>query len=172
MIKFIIIACINKKRVIGKNGKLLYHINNDISNFAKMTKNNGVVIMGRKTFESLPNSEPLKDRINIIITSDKEYGINKCFNNTYIVHSIQDVIELCEAFFSDKELFVIGGETIYRQFMESNLVDELRLTVVEDDADGDVVFPEINEEDWDTYYKSMIQGSDQSFYFQILKKKK
>ena len=60
MLKFIIIACINQKRAIGKNGKLLYHIGNDISNFARMTKNNGVVIMGRKTFESLPNGEPLK----------------------------------------------------------------------------------------------------------------
>lgn len=177
MLKFIIIACINQKRAIGKNGKLLYHIGNDISNFARMTKNNGVVIMGRKTFESLPNGEPLKDRINIILTSNEEYGVSQDFDNVYIAHSIKDVIELCEAFFSDKELFVIGGEALYRQFMDGDLVDELRLTVVKDDEEGDATFPEFNEDEWSTYYKSMAQvssweGVDKSFYFHILKRKK
>ena len=177
MLKFIIIACINQKRAIGKNGKLLYHIGNDISNFARMTKNNGVVIMGRKTFESLPNGEPLKDRINIILTSNEEYGVSQDFDNVYIVHSVKDVIELCEAFFSDKELFVIGGEALYRQFMDGDLVDELRLTVVKDDEEGDVTFPEFNEDEWSTYYKSMAQvssweGVDKSFYFHVLKRKK
>ena len=177
MLKFIIIACINQKRAIGKNGKLLYHIGNDISNFARMTKNNGVVIMGRKTFESMPNGEPLKDRINIILTSNEEYGVSQDFDNVYIVHSVKDVIELCEAFFSDKELFVIGGEALYRQFMDGDLVDELRLTVVKDYEEGDVTFPEFNEDEWSTYYKSMAQvssweGVDKSFYFHILKRKK
>ena len=177
MLKFIIIACINQKRAIGKNGKLLYHIGNDISNFARMTKNNGVVIMGRKTFESLPNGEPLKDRINIILTSNEEYGVSQDFDNVYIVHSVKDVIELCEAFFPDKELFVIGGEALYRQFMDGDLVDELRLTVVKDYEEGDVTFPEFNEDEWSTYYKSMAQvssweGVDKSFYFHILKRKK
>ena len=177
MLKFIIISCINQKRAIGKNGKLLYHIGNDISNFARMTKNNGVVIMGRKTFESLPNGEPLKDRINIILTSNEEYDVSQDFDNVYIVHSIKDVIELCEAFFSDKELFVIGGEALYRQFMDGDLVDELRLTVVKDDEEGDATFPEFNEDEWSTYYKSMAQvssweGVDKSFYFHILKRKK
>ena len=172
---FKIIACINQKNVLGKDGKLLYVIKNDLANFARMTKRN-VVIMGRKTFESLPNGEPLKDRINIILTSNEEYGVNQDFDNVYIVHSIKDAIELCDAFFSDKELFVIGGETLYRQFMETNLVDELRLTVVKDDADGDVTFPEFKEDEWYTYYKSMAQvssweGVDRSFYFHILKKK-
>lgn len=170
MLKFIIIACINQKRAIGKNGKLLYHIGNDISNFARMTKNNGVVIMGRKTFESLPNGEPLKDRINIILTSNEEYGVSQDFDNVYIVNSIDDVIELCDAFFSDKELFVIGGGEIYRQFMERNLVNELRLTIVEDDNDGDTFFPEFDEKEWRTYYKSILQGNGTQFCFHVLKK--
>ena len=132
--------------------------------------------MGRKTFESLPNGEPLKDRINVVLTSDVEFGVNENFNNVYIVHSVKDAVELCEAFFSDKELFVIGGESVYRQFMDEGLVSELRLTVVKDDTDGDVFFPEFNEDEWDTYYKSMAQvssfeGIDKSFYFHILKKK-
>jgi dihydrofolate reductase len=136
-----------------------------------------VVIMGRKTFESLPNGVPLKDRVNIIITTDEEYGVDAKFDNVYIVHSVEDAVELCDAFFSDKEVFVIGGESIYRQFMEKDLVGEMRLTIVNDDTEGDAVFPEYNEEDWYVYYKSMAQvssweGVDKSFYFEILLKKK
>lgn len=176
MTKFKIIACINQKRVLGNEGKLLYHIGNDMANFKRQTLNSAV-IMGRKTFESLPNNEPLKDRVNIIITSNEEYGVNAEFKNVYIVHSVKDAVELCDAFFGDKEVFVIGGESIYRQFMEENLIDEMRLTIVNDDADGDAVFPEYNEDEWYVYYKSMAQvssweGVDKSFYFEVLLKKK
>ena len=174
---FKIIACINQKNVLGKDGKLLYNISSDLKNFARMTSFNGVIIMGRKTFESLPNGEPLKDRINIILTSDLEYNVSQDFTNVYIAHSIKDVVELCQAFFSDKELFVIGGESLYRQFMDEGLVDEMRLTIVKDDSNGDVFFPNYDESEWYTYYKTMVQvttikGVDKSFYFQIFKKKR
>jgi len=176
MTKFKLIACFNRKRILGKDGHLIWRIGNDMANFKRQTLNN-VVIMGRKTFESLPNGAPLKDRVNIIITSNEEYGVDAKFDNVYIVHSVEDAIELCDAFFSDKEVFVIGGESIYRQFMEKDLVNEMRLTIVNDDTDGDAVFPEYNEEDWYVYYKSMAQvssweGVDKSFYFEILLKKK
>ena len=172
---FKIIACINQKGVLGKDGKLLYNIKNDLANFARMTKGN-VVIMGRLTYESLPNGEPLKDRINIILTSNEDYGVDEKFDNVYIAHSVKEVVELCDAFFSDKELFVIGGESVYREFMDEGLVDEMRLTMVKDDSDGDVKFPTYNEDDWFIYYKTMVQvtsikGVDKSYYFQILKKK-
>jgi dihydrofolate reductase len=177
MTKFKIIACINKNRVLGKDGKLLYHIGNDLANFKACTKFNGVVIMGRNTFESLPNGEPLKDRVNIILTRNEDFGIDPKYENVYIVHSVKDAVELCEAFFSEKELFVIGGESIYHQFMDEGLVDEMRLTIVNDEADGDAFFPEYNEDEWYIYYKSMAQtssyeGVDKSFYYEILLKKK
>ena len=177
MTKFKIIACINKNRALGKDGKLLYHIGNDLANFKSSTQYNGVVIMGRKTYESLPNGEPLKGRINIILTSNEDYGVDPKFENVYLVHSVKDAVELCGAFFSEKELFVIGGESIYRQFMDEGLVDEMRLTIVNDETDGDAFFPEYNEDDWYIYYKSMAQtssyeGVDKSFYYEILLKKK
>ena len=169
---FKIIACINQKNVLGKDGKLIYTIKNDLQNFRLQTIGN-VVIMGRKTFESI--GKPLDGRINIIVTSNEEYSVDDKYDNVYIVHTIDDVIELCEAFFSDKELFVIGGESIYREFMDRGLVNEMRLTIVKDDADGDVVFPSYDENEWRIYYKSMAQvssweGIDKSFYFTILKK--
>ena len=175
MLKFTIIACLNNKGVLGKDGDLLYHIPNDLSNFARATKYNGVVIMGRKTFGSLPNGEPLKGRINIIITNNQDYGIDVKFDNVYIVHSVADAIELCEAFFSEKELFVIGGASIYNAFMESQMVDEMRLTVVDDDSEGDVFFPNFDEKDWYLYYKSLPQTCEDgnlkyAFCYKILKK--
>lgn len=171
---FKLIACVNKKGVIGKDGKLLYTIKNDLANFKRMTVGN-VVLMGRKTFESLPGGKPLPDRVNIIITTDQEYGVEPA-DNVFIVNSIFDAVSLCEAFFYDKELFVIGGGDIYHQFLERGLVSEMRLTIVNDEADGDVSFPEYNADDWYTYYKSMAQvssweGVDKSFYFEVLKKK-
>lgn len=175
MTRFKLIACFNKKRVLGKDGHLIWRIGNDMANFKRQTLGN-VVIMGRKTFESLPNGEPLKNRINVIITSNKEFSVNKDYDNVYIVNSIEDAIELCEAFFDGKEVFVIGGESIYREFMERGLVDEMRLTIVNDEADGDVFFPEYDENEWYVYYKSMAQvssweGVDKSFYYEILSKK-
>ena len=172
---FKIIACVNKKNAIGKNGKLMYNIKNDLYNFVRMTKYNGVVIMGRKTFESI-GGVPLADRVNIIMTEDMEYSVDSSFDNVYITHSIAEVFNLCEAFFSDKELFVIGGASIYKQFLDSGMVDEILLTTVNDDADGDTYFPEFDRDEWYTYYKSMAQTSsymnnDTSFYFEILRRK-
>lgn len=158
MTKFKIIACFNKKRVLGKDGHLIWRIGNDMANFKRQTLGN-VVIMGRKTYESLPNGEPLKDRINVIISANEEFSVDSKFENVFIVKTIEDAVELCETLFDDKELFVIGGESIYRQFMERGLVDEMRLTIVNDETEGDVFFPEYNEDDWYVYYKSMAQVS-------------
>lgn len=174
---FKIIACINKKGVLGKDGKLIYHIGNDLKNFAAMTKFNGVLVMGRSTYESLPNGEPLKDRINIVLTTNKDYSIDSSYGNVYIANSIQEVLDLCNAFFPNKELFVIGGASIYSQFMEMGIVDEMRLTIVEDDTDGDVFFPKYDANEWYLYYETMHQTSfenenKQTFYFQVLKKKR
>lgn len=174
MVKFKIIACINSKNALGKDGELLYHIGNDMKNFARQTKDN-VVIMGRKTYESLPNGLPLSDRVNIVLTRSKDFSVDMGLDNVYIVHSVQDVIELCEAFFSDKELFVIGGSEIYAKFLEEDLVDEMRLTVVKDDAEGDVYFPTFNEEDWNLYFKTLCQVTtkdnvDKTFYYHTYKR--
>lgn len=172
---FKVIACINTERALGKEGKLLYHIGNDLSNFKSMTTGN-VVIMGRTTFESLPGGKPLNDRINIIITGNDEYSVEPA-DNVYIVHSVEDAVSMCKTLFPDKEHFVIGGAQIYAQFIESNLVDEMRLTIVKDNTEGDVYFPEYSEDEWYTYYKSMAQvsswqGVDRAFYYTILKRRK
>ena len=167
---FKIITCINKKGVIGNEGKLLYSIKEDLANFKSMTVGN-VVIMGRKTFESLPGGKPLSDRINIVLTHDVEWGVEPA-DNLFIANSLEDAIGLCEAYFTDKELFVIGGESIYKQFLDAGLVDEMRFTIVDDEKEGDTHFPEYDTNEWHVYYESLKQtsGKRKSFIFQILKK--
>ena len=170
---FKIIACTNLKRAIGNNGDLLYHIKEDLVNFRKMTAGN-VVIMGRKTLESLPGGKPLDGRINIILTTDTEYGVEPN-ENVFITNSIQDTIDLCEAMFPDKEWFVIGGGSIYRQFLEKGLVSEMRLTLVHDDAEGDTLFPMYSEDEWRNYYDTAemkTEGDNPLTYsFHVYKKK-
>lgn len=169
--KFKIIACVNEKLTLGNEGNLIYHIGNDMKNFKRMTTNN-VVIMGRKTFESLPNQEPLPNRVNIIVTSNKEYCIDSNYENVFIVHSIEDAINLCDAFYSDKDCFVIGGATLYQQFIEKDLVDTLYLTEVNDDADGDTYFPNVLD-NWYLFYQSYTQrqrSNELTYKFSIYKK--
>ena len=143
MATFKVIACINKKGVMGNDGSLLYHIKNDMANFRRMTTGN-VVIMGRRTFESLPKGLPLKGRVNIILTQIEDYSVTvpkdrDC--DLYITHSLEETVELCEAMFQGKELFLIGGADTILEFWDKGLISELRLTIVDDDADGDTVFP-------------------------------
>lgn len=167
---FKIIVCLNKKGAIGNDGKLLYHIKNDSSNFKSITSGN-VVIMGRKTFESLPKKSPFPNRVNIIITSDENYCV-EASENVYIVHSVKDAVEMSKSLFSDKEVFVIGGESIYKQFLNSGEVSEMFLTIVHDETDGDTHFPQYNADEWKTYYKSSVQkDGDLEFEFTILKRK-
>lgn len=170
--KFKIIACINKNLALGKDGNLLYHIKGDLANFKRMTTNN-VIIMGRKTFESLPNSQPLPNRINVIVTNNIDYNVDSSFENVYIVHSVEDAIELCDMLFEDKTCFVVGGQTLYSAFLGRDLVDLMYLTEVNDDAEGDAFFPQIDES-WCLFYQSYTQRqrSDEITYkFSIYIKK-
>ena len=96
---------------IGNKNKLLFHIPEDMKRFKELTIHN-VVIMGRKTFESLPNQQPLKDRTNIVITSSsKEFGrgvITTTFEN------LQNILDM----YQSKKCFVIGGESVYLQLLD------------------------------------------------------
>lgn len=150
--KHTIIACVNKSGALGVKGDLLYHIKEDLKRFKELTQDQ-VVIMGRKTFESLPNQATLKNRVNIILTNNLDFNVDVSKisegSELFIVHTIQELTDLEEAMFSDKELFVIGGASIYNQMLlEEDLVNRLEMTVVDEYKDGDVYFPIINMDKW------------------------
>ena len=141
-----IIAAVSINNVIGNNNKLIWKLSNDLKRFKNLTTNHSV-IMGRKTFESLPN--PLPDRDNIVITRDTNYSKP----NIQVCSSIEDAINLTK---TDTQPFIIGGGEIYSQTI--NIVDKIELTRVHEEFDGDAYFPEIpldifeliNEEDYNS----------------------
>ena len=138
-----LIVAISKNRAIGKDNKLLFHIKEDL-NFFKKTTLNKTVIMGRKTFESLPGVLP--SRKHIIITRDESYAVDH--PQVEIRHSLMDVLE--EFKNSNHEAFIIGGGEIYRQAIESGLVDKIYLTKVDECVkDADTFFPEISEDEFE-----------------------
>ena len=174
--KYTAIVCVNNKNVIGSSGNLMYHIKADMENFKSWTSEN-VVIMGRKTFESLPHPKPLKNRINIIVTGNSDYtpvGSDSWtkdeINNTYLVNSLQEADDLCFAYFSDKELFIIGGGQIYKEAYEKGFIDKAIVTLVNDDADGDVVFPEMDKDDkYKVIFKTMsLRDHPQDLYYRYI----
>ena len=126
-----IIAAVSINNVIGNNNKLIWKLSNDLKRFKNLTTNHSV-IMGRKTFESLPN--PLPDRDNIAITRDTNYSKP----NIQVCSSIEDAINLTK---TDTQPFIIGGGEIYSQTI--NIVDKIELTRVHEEFDGDAYFPEI-----------------------------
>ena len=126
-----IIAAVSINNVIGNNNKLIWKLSNDLKRFKNLTTNHSV-IMGRKTFESLPN--PLPNRDNIVITRDTNYSKP----NIQVCSSIEDAINLTK---TDTQPFIIGGGEIYSQTI--NIVDKIELTRVHEEFDGDSYFPEI-----------------------------
>jgi len=126
-----IIAAVSINNVIGNKNKLIWKLSNDLKRFKNLTTNHSV-IMGRKTFESLPN--PLPDRNNIVITRDTNYSKP----NIQVCSSIENAINLTK---TDTQPFIIGGGEIYSQTI--NIVDKIELTRVHGEFDGDAYFPEI-----------------------------
>lgn len=168
--KFSIIVCINNKLTIGKDNGLLYHIKTDLRNFKSLTTDN-VIICGRKTYESLPK-RPLPNRTTIIITRDSDYVAE---DGVYIAHSIQEVVDLCNEKFTDKECFVIGGGQIYKEFLENDMVNTLYITKVDSDEEGDTKFPfdpSLESSIWKTcLHFSNINENGFLFNFTIFKRK-
>ena len=129
-LKLAIIAAIGKNRVIGKDGKIPWHISEDLKRFKLLTVGH-TVLMGRKTWESL--GKPLPHRRNVVISSGKIPG----------VEYYPSVGEALTALKDQEKVFVIGGERIYAELLNS--ADELFLTFVEQESEGDAYFPEFQE---------------------------
>ena len=140
---FSIIVAIGKNREIGKGNKLLWHIPEDLKNFKEITTGK-TVIMGRKTFESI--GRPLPNRKNIVLSKngDKESFEQKGIK---LYQNLESLIEDYKN--SEEEIFIIGGEQIYREFMQKGLVRRLYISYIEfSDSEADAYFPEIDYNSW------------------------
>ena len=150
-----IIVAVDKNWSIGCKGKLLISIPEDMQLFRKETTNK-VVVMGRKTLESFSNGLPLKNRTNIVITSDKSYNVK----DAIICHSIEEALEEIKKYPSE-DVYVIGGGTIYRQFLP--YCDVAHVTKIDYEYDADTQFPNLDEmSEW-----SIAERSDERTYFDL-----
>ncbi len=126
-----IIACVAKDRGIGKDGKLLFHLPEELKYFNKVTKRHPV-IMGYNTYKSI--GKPLKERHNIVISRDDEK-----IPGYIVADSLEDAIEKASKLQKD-EIFIIGGAKIYKEAI--GLADKLYITEVDAKEEADTFFPE------------------------------
>lgn len=138
------IVAIANNDVIGKDNKLIWHLSEDLKRFKEITMNK-TIIMGRKTFESLPKVLP--GRKHVIITNNKDYTVDS--DQVIIKHSLEEVID--EYSNSEEEAFVIGGGSIYNLLLP--YCDKLYLTKIYNDFSGDT-FLKIDFNKWEETYSS------------------
>ena len=133
----ILIAGMTKSRVIGKDNQLPWNISEDLQNFKKLTLEK-TVLMGRKTFDSI--GRPLPKRNNLVLSRSmpSQEGIIVC-------SSIEQSIEKAKQY--NQDLFIIGGSTIYQQFLP--YANKMYLSYIKQEYEGDTYFPEFNKEDWE-----------------------
>lgn len=150
-----LIVAVDKNWAIGNGNKLLVSIPQDMKFFQETTMGK-VVVMGRKTLESFPGGQPLKKRTNIVLTRDKNYRVK----DAIVVNTIDELLlELGK--YDEDEIYVIGGESIYRQMLP--YCKTAHITKIHHEYEADTYFPNLDEDDeW------VVTGvSDEQTYFDL-----
>lgn len=150
-----LVVAVDKNWAIGHNGQLLVNIPADKRYFRELTKNN-IVVMGRKTFEGLPNALPLESRVNIVLTNQKGYKAK----GIEVANSKEEVMELVKKY-PEKEVFIIGGQMIYELFLEE--CTEAFVTKIDYHYQADKYCPNLDKlNDWE-----MVGISDEETYYDL-----
>ncbi len=152
MISLIVAASANN--AIGKNNQLLWHLPKDLR-FFKNTTWGMVVVMGRKTFESV--NKPLPGRVNIVITSNRDWMTE----GVWVAKDLDDAIAQAKTT-NCKEIFIIGGGEIYQQTMP--IADKIYLTRVQTHIEGDTFFPAIDEAEWQLKENTDFKADEKHAY--------
>ena len=147
-----IIVAAAENNIIGNDNKLIWHLSDDLKRFKELTKGHHV-IMGRKTFESMPKALP--NRTNVIITRKKDYFAE----NAIVTNSLDEAIKLTS---DDPQPFIIGGGEIYK--IALNISDRIELTRVHHNFDGDTYFPNIDSKIWTEINRTKKKKDDKHKY--------
>ena len=156
-----VIVAKDKLNGIGKDNKLPWKLSDDLKHFKEMTKNN-VVIMGRKTFESI--GKPLPGRENIVITKSDSWSSTGIIT----VSSIDEAITLCKTHFPNKECFVIGGASIYNQIINYGIKRYI-ITEIDTVANCDTFFPNVDLTKYYKAYEKYIPKNQSNEYDFVIK---
>ncbi len=144
-----IIAAMSENRVIGRHGNLPWRLPDDFKRFKRLTRGHHV-IMGRKTFESLPGGA-LTDRVNLVITRQAGYAAD----GAIVMPSLEAALARAAG---DDQPFILGGGEIYIQSLP--LVERLELTIVHLSVEGDTYFPDINFDEWLLVHEERHEADD------------
>lgn len=155
-----IIVAVAQNNAIGKDNQLLWHIPADLKRFKLLTTGH-TIVMGKRTFESLP-IRPLPNRRSVVISDIAGEEIEGCT----MAYSIEDAVE---KMVSENENFIIGGGSVYRQFLP--LAQRLYLTIVQKDFAADTFFPEIDYSEWETIEHEDHSGEELPYNYITLKRK-
>ena len=150
-----LIVAVDDHWAIGNQNKLLVSIPADMKFFRETTMGK-VVVMGRKTLETFPGGQPLKKRTNIVLTRDRNYQVK----DAIVVHTIEELLDELKQY-DEEDIYVIGGETVYRQLLPHCRV--AHVTKVHHTYEADTYFPNLDEmEEW------LVTGvSEEQTYFDL-----
>jgi dihydrofolate reductase len=166
--KISIIVSVSENWVIGKDNKLLWKLSDDLKRFKELTTGHPI-IMGQKTFESLPNGA-LPDRINIVLSDKLDYSAPNILVADSIIGALEIAKRNCG---SDCEVFIIGGGMVYKHFLD--YADCIYLTTVHTIIDGDTTFPEIKSKNWKLIseeFKEKDEKNEYNYTYRIYNRKK
>ena len=150
-----LIVAVDKNWAIGLSNKLLVSIPADMK-FFRETTSGKVVAMGRKTLESFPGGQPLKNRTNIVLTKDQNYKVK----DAVVVGTLEEMIEELKKYPSE-DIYVIGGESVYRQMLP--YCDTAYVTKIDHVYEADTFFPNLDEmKDW-----KMTGVTEEQTYFDL-----
>lgn len=150
-----LIAAVDENWAIGNRNELLIRIPADHKNFRQETTGK-VVVLGRKTLETFPQGMPLQNRTNIILSSNPDYRVK----GAIVVHSLEELLSKLKAY-QTEDIYIIGGESIYRQLLP--YCDVAHITKIDHVYEADAFFPNLDEmPDW-----RITADSDEQVYFDI-----
>ncbi len=148
-----VIVAVDENWAIGYKNDLLIRIPADMKMFRQETTGK-VVVLGRKTLETFPNGQPLKNRTNIILSTKEDYQVK----DAIVVHSIEELLEELKNYPSE-DIYIIGGETVYRQMLP--YCDVAHVTRIDRSYEADAFFPNLEKEgNW-----QITAESDEQSYF-------
>jgi dihydrofolate reductase len=137
-----LVVAVAKNNVIGKDNDLVWTLKDDMKFFKDITTNH-IILTGRRNFDSIPEKyRPLPNRLNCILTRNKDYNAQDCL----VFHDIPSWIEHFKN--DSRTLFVIGGGEVYKEALELDLVDVMYITHIEAEPDGDTFFPVFDRNRW------------------------
>ncbi len=156
-----IIVAVDKNWGIGYHGELQVRNSEDLKRFKELTTNN-IVVLGAKTLDTFPGKKPLPDRINIILNDQEE---EKEFDGNYIVTSFEEAIDKIKKLqkeFPKKQVYIVGGASIYKQFLDySNMAI---VTKWDFEEEADAYFPNLSELDnWKIYSEQNIKNDEGNY---------